>query len=287
MDHPAAQEFYNSLINQLASWGVDFIKYDDIIPYPREVEAVVKAVAQAPRPILLSLSPGDHVPKTNIGTFAKANMLRITGDIWDDVHGLNACFNAWKKWQGTQHPNFWLDMDMIPFGELQISSPSDEIRQKLIKTGQMPKEDRNTTLFAGKGQHRRSQLTPDQMQTFITMRALAASPLMVGGALHSMDPYSLELLTNPDMMACNQNGVMGKLLEENNQIEVWQTSNNKNKGGWLGIFNRSDKEKPYTFSPEAYGISSPKFESVWQKKEIKAKSEHTIPPHGVIFVKYK
>jgi alpha-galactosidase len=47
------------------------------------------------------------------------------------------------------------------------------------------------------------QLNPDQMRTFITMRALSALPLMMGGDLPSLDAFSLQLITNDDMLACN------------------------------------------------------------------------------------
>ena len=50
------------------------------------------------------------------------------------------------------------------------------------------------------------------METFITLRALSASPLMVGGDLPTMDEFSLRLITNAEMIACNQNGVMGRLV---------------------------------------------------------------------------
>ena len=70
----------------------------------------------------------------------------------------------------------------------------------------------NVELLAGKGWHRWSDFTRDQMYTFITMRALAASPLMMGGDLPTLDDFSLELITNKEMIACNQNGVMGKLI---------------------------------------------------------------------------
>lgn len=71
MSMPGAQEFYNSLINQMAGWEVDFLKYDDIVPYPAEVEAVAKAIAQCGRPILLSLSPGGNVDTNAIDFFKK------------------------------------------------------------------------------------------------------------------------------------------------------------------------------------------------------------------------
>ncbi len=167
MDAPGSQQFYNSLINQMAEWGVDFIKYDDIVPFPREVEAVSKAIAQCGRPIVLSLSPGGDVDENNINFFKKANMLRVTRDIWDEQEDIDECFAAWHKWQGKEEPGFWIDMDMIPFGQLQLMSPPSKDKSRSV----MSKGD---IALAGKGVNRWCQLTKPQMETFITLRALAS-----------------------------------------------------------------------------------------------------------------
>ena len=36
---------------------------------------------------------------------------------------LTSVLMAWRKWQGKEQPGFWIDMDMIPFGQLQLMSP--------------------------------------------------------------------------------------------------------------------------------------------------------------------
>ena len=75
MSKPGAQEYYNSVFDLFAQWGVDFVKVDDISrPYNQhraEIEAVRKAIDQTGRPMVLSLSPGEtaldaaeHVRKT-------------------------------------------------------------------------------------------------------------------------------------------------------------------------------------------------------------------------------
>jgi alpha-galactosidase len=123
MTRPGAQAWYDGLIQHVADMGVDFIKYDDIVPYPDEVEAVAKAIQKTSRPIMLSLSPGGMVDPNAINSFRMANMLRVTGDIWDEQRDLDLCFAAWRRWQGKAQPGFWIDMDMIPFGQLQLMSP--------------------------------------------------------------------------------------------------------------------------------------------------------------------
>lgn len=56
MDHPAGQAFYNSLIRQLAAWGIDLIKADDLVPYPQEIIGLANAIEQSGRDIIFSLS---------------------------------------------------------------------------------------------------------------------------------------------------------------------------------------------------------------------------------------
>jgi len=63
MRKPGAQAYYDSVFRLYASWGVDFIKMDDMSrPYDAhapEIEGAHKAILASGRPIILSLSPGD------------------------------------------------------------------------------------------------------------------------------------------------------------------------------------------------------------------------------------
>ena len=281
MSKPGAQAFYNSLIDQLAAWGVDFIKVDDIVPYPKEVEALVHAVKQCGRDIVVSLSPGDRVPVEHIDVYKQANMLRVTGDVWDTQSDINKCFTAWKKWSGHEKPGFWLDMDMIPFGKLQLMSPATLNKEDVSKSA----------LYAGKGYTRESELSKEQMKTFITMRALSASPLMIGGDLLTMDAFSHSLLTNPDILACNQNGKMGKLILEKDGVEIWKVADIKSGKGWLGIFNRTGSGKDnISFDIHSLDIAgNARLHDIWNNKQVVIENKEiktTIPGQGVVFIRY-
>ena len=293
MSKPGAQEFYNSLMNQMAEWGVDFLKYDDIVPFPEEVKGVATAIAQSGRSMMLSLSPGGNVDPNHLDAFQKGHMLRVTPDIWDEQKGIDECFEEWRKWQGKSGPGFWIDMDMIPFGQLQMMSPKPkgvmgtESKKELadkIKSGEIA----NFELLAGKGFNRWSVFTKDQMYTFITMRALSASPLMMGGDLPTLDDFSLQLITNKEMLSCNQNAVMGSLVYEKEGIEVWKTSNKNGSGGWIGVFNRNIEGKTVAFKSSDFGsdfAASSKLFDVWNNKKIK-KLIFKINANGVSFLKY-
>ena len=278
---PGAQEWYDGLIEHIASMGVDMIKYDDIVAHPDEVEAVAKAIAKTGRPILLSLSPGGKVDPEAIDFFKMGNMLRVTPDVWDEQKYIDLCFEAWRKWQGKEQPGFWIDMDMIPFGQLQLMSPPSSDGAKTAM-------DKGDIALAGKGVNRWSQLSKPQMETFITMRALAASPLMMGGDLPTLDEFSLKLITDPDMLACNQNGVMGSLVDEQDGVEIWRS---KKRGfpsaGWVGVFNRSIRVKTVELSAGRLGFKaeeSIRLRDVWKARQLKLGESVEIPANGVIFV---
>jgi len=279
VDHTkeGAQEWYNSLIGHLSRMGVDLIKYDDIVPYPDEIELVVNGIKNSGRELLLSLSPGGKVNPEHVSTFQKSNMLRVTPDIWDDQEGIDQCFTSWKKWQNCSVPGFWIDMDMIPFGQLQLMCPQE-----------LNTSDEAHALFSGRGFNRNSQFTKEQMLTFITMRGLSASPLMVGGDLPTMDEFSYSLITNKEILECNQNGVMGTLLSEKNEVEIWKAPrNNDLTSGWLGIFNRSNKDIFYKLNLSDMDIDeNSKMEDIWNPKSLKIDHEYTIQANSVLYIKY-
>jgi hypothetical protein len=275
MTKPGSQEYYDGFIQQLADYGVDFIKADDIVEFPAEIEAVVKAIEKTGRPITLSLSPGGRVLGNEIATYEKADMLRVTGDVWDKQSSIDKSFAAWEKWQHVPvREGFWFDMDMIPFGELRVTTPKDTPDDK-----------------AGhEGKHRFDNFTVPQKETFITMRALSASPLFMGGVLPTLDKESLRLLTNKEMIACNQNGKMGHMIEYSDYVQTWLTQKRgaEKESGWVGVFNRSGEKKTTHVSLKSLGLEPDKkynLYDIWGDKPFKA-GQVELEPHGCLFIRY-
>ena len=285
MTKPGAQAYYNALIDKLAGWGIDFIKVDDIVPNPQEIVAVVKAIEEGGHTMIYSLSPGDvHYP-THLPYYRRANMLRITRDIWDKPLSLQKGFFAWEKFQGTEQPGFWPDLDMIPFGRLNVVATDD--------IPDVPADRRA----------RQSRFNQDQMKTFITQRALAASPLIIGGDLLTMDDFSYQLLTNREMLACNQNGVMGVNVYRTGNIDVWLTPHKTDpRMGWIGIFNRSKSHRKVTLTKQDLGfvafeasynltVARQRFQlkDIWSDETFTIEDKHTftLPAEGVVFLKFK
>ena len=268
MSKPGAQQFYNNMIQKYAEWGVDFIKYDDIVPHPDEIKAVAKAIDNCDRDIVLSLSPGDYIDKEDVDVYKKANMVRITHDIWDNKRSLESTFQRWEMMQdynGARH-NSWIDLDMICFGRLYV-----------VREGGF-----------------QCKFSQDQQRTFMLQRALASSPLIAGGVMYSMDDFSLSLLTHPDIIECNQNGKIGQLVSRKNKINVWKTEDRDQKNtGWIGVFNRNgQKKQTIELNNDELGLaqnSDYKFIDLWNNKTLKANKQLklTINPDGCYFIKYK
>lgn len=282
MSKPGAQAYYDSIIELLAGWGVDFIKYDDIVPSPPEVDAVVKAIERCGRDIVLSLSPGNGHNADGWPAYFKANMIRTSGDIWDDREDFRWVFERWQAFMPLLDklpPGCWLDMDMIPFGELQVWNPAAG-------------EQVGHILMSGRGSRRMSGLNGAQKHTFMTMRALAASPLFMGGNLPGTDDHSFQLLTDPGVLACNQNGVTGRLVTYTDWTSTWHTPHRTRAGaGWFGVFNR-DGANPQDIEvdPAALGIPAHSHGyDVWNHRDLGAFTRSlclTLPPDEVLFVRY-
>jgi hypothetical protein len=269
MTKPGAQQYYDGLVKKYADVGVDFIKFDDIVPNPEEVDAVARAIKKCGRPIVLSLSPGDEIKVEHSDAYKKANMVRITSDIWDNKGSLETTFHRWEAMQAYDGPraNSWLDMDMVCFGRLYVVNNDGGWECKF---------------------------TRDQKRTFMVQRALAASPLMLGGVLYRMDDFSMSLFTHPGILKCNQNGVIGRLAHRNGKLDVWKTPERGNEdNGWIGLFNRDGgKNMSVELSTRDLGLNPERsyvFKNLWTTEVFPGAAEHVfeIPADGVAFLRYE
>jgi len=106
----------------------------------------------------------------------------------------------------------------------------------------------------------------------------------------TLDDFSYALITNPDMIACNQNGVMGSLKFEKGGLATWRADKKGTAGeGWIGVFNRTDQETRFELTPEIHGLggSGYKLADIWSN-DVKALGRTiTLQPHDVLFMKYK
>jgi hypothetical protein len=257
MRRPGAQAYYDSVFRLFAEWGVDFIKVDDVIHKPLEIEAVADAIERCGRDIVLSLSPGRAMDPQLLPTYRRANLFRITGDVWDRQADIDKSFERWEVVQDLDLGGLWPDLDMIPFGELMVWNPADA-REECLQ-------------LAGHGVARTDQFTPAQRRTFITQRALAASPLFMGGELTLSDDAVFELITHPRMLACNANGVVGRLVHRGDGIDVWLAAHRgRPEVAWVGIFNRTALPCRREINLRAAGLdqNAEPLWSIWENRAV-------------------
>lgn len=211
-----AQEYYNSIMELYASWGIDFLKIDDLSsPYHTgEIEMIRKAIDLSKRKIVLSTSPGptpvekiDHIKKN-------ANMWRTVGDFWDNWQQLKEEFSILNQWSSSVSPGNWPDGDMLPLGKIGLR--------------------------AERGEPRWSGFSKDEQYTLMTLFSIFRSPLMFGGNLPDCDTFTLSLITNKDILYVNQHSVNGKQLFRENDIIIWTAEDPETGDKFLALFNAQD-----------------------------------------------
>jgi alpha-galactosidase len=271
--HPGARKYYESFLRLIASWGVDFVKVDDIVEHPNDIELIADAIEAQQRPMMLSLSPGNVVDYGHVHAFRRANMVRLTRDVWDRRICIDRGFEAWAAWHKAGCSGFWPDLDMIPIGHLRLCLSADN----LTPGARMPSE----------GMERDCQWSRDQRLTFLTMLGLAASPLFMGGDLVSAGDDVFELLTCKGLIACNQSVAPGERTWQRSGVEVWAAQSRAGDGRrWAGVFNRSEREPArLCLSEGEHGLATGTTKDIWSGRDVRLPGEVWLPPDGVVLLR--
>lgn len=151
-------------------------------------------------------------------------------------------------------------------------------------------EDTLGDMAGHEGKHRFDRFSAPQKKTFITMRAMSASPLFIGGALPSMDREPLRLLTNQEMISCNQNGKVGHRVESRDYVQTWLTEKRgeEMKSGWAAVFNRSSEKKTAQVSLKSLGLDPKQSYSlydVWGDKPFQP-GKIELEPNDCVFLRF-
>ena len=265
MVKPGAQAYLNSLLDLYASWGVDFIKVDDIArPYHREeIEGYKKAIEQCGRSIVLSISPGE-TPITEASHVAQnTNMWRMADDFWDNWKEILHMFNYAKQWEGIGGSGHWPDCDMLQIG-------------KLSKWGPV-------------GVERYSRFTDDELYTHMTFWCIYRSPLMIGGNMPENRKIELSLFTNAEVLAVNQHGKNPRELYKKNGTIVWYSQIAGSKDIYIALFNLDDQPKIISVNFASVGLTGEAIvRDLWKKQnagKYKIEYSQSINKHGAALIR--
>jgi hypothetical protein len=261
MGKAGAQEYYDSILNLYASWGVDYIKADDIArPAHRdEIAALHKAILKTGRPIVLSLSPGPAMLKDAAFLRENANMWRISDDFWDNWNALRLNFTLMSIWSAYGRPGAWPDADMLPLGRIGVR--------------------------AERGDSRVTHFTPAEQRTVMSLWSIAQSPLMFGGDLPENDDATLALIANDDVLAVDQQGHNGRAFAEGGDSVVWVADAADPRIEYVAVFNVGDRG-PIDIRVDWRALGLPakcQLRDLWERKDMGAIAEgytFHVAPHG-------
>jgi alpha-galactosidase len=259
---PGSQAYYDSIAKLYASWGVDFIKADDMgshLYQPAEIRALSLAIRKTGQPIVLSISPGPG-PLSEAQLFEKyAQMWRISDDFWDDWKLLRKQFDYTRDWAEFVGKNdTWPDADMLPLGKLRVT--------------------------AKEGGGSPSKFTADEQQTLMTLWSIFRSPLIFGGDLPSNDAATNALITNDEVLAVNQHSSGNHQVIEEGNLRAWIADVPGSKDHYLAVFNLGNDVLNVDLPWSKVGISAFILEvrDLWQRTSLGEKDRLlvTLRPHA-------
>jgi len=245
-----------------AEWGVDFVKYDwcsaEKVYKPEEMRGAYRkmydALRRTGRPMVYSLCQYGLEAVWRWGPEVGGNMWRTTDDIGGDYDRVSLFGFQHTGLEKYVGPGHWNDPDILQIG-------------------------------IGKLNH-------DEERTQMTLWCLLAAPLLAGNDLTSMTRETLEILTNPEVIAVDQDslGVEGHRVWQEGPLEVWMKPLADGSKA-VGLFNRSASGLPISVRFGAIGVGhSARVRDLWARRDlgiIVDRYTAEVPRHGAVLIKVK
>ena len=206
-------------------WGFDYLKYDwcsygEIVPNPdhdgfmKPYQVMRAALDKVPRDIVFSLCQYGMGNVWEWGAQVGGNCWRTTGDItdtWSSMAGIGFGQAGHEKFAGPGH---WNDPDMLVVGYVGWSAKV-----------------------------RPTRLTPNEQYTHISLWCLLCSPLLIGCDMTKLDDFTLNLLTNDEVLDVSQDplGRQAGRIAKNGSLEIW-AKDLEDGSKAVGLFNRGEDQ---------------------------------------------
>jgi alpha-galactosidase len=239
--------------NLFASWGVDYLKYDNCnnqgVDARQRYTKMRDALAATGRPIVFSICEwGQNQPWTwaqNVG-----NLWRTTGDINDTYTKMVDIFKKNLPLAQYAKPGAWNDPDMLEVGN--------------------------------------GGMTATEYRSHFSLWAIMAAPLLIGADLRKVNTENFATLLNKDVIAVDQDslGVQGKQISLSaNKYVISKPLANGDYA--VALFNNNSSAQTISTTASAIGIGS---SSSYNLKDLWAKTTRTttsaisvsVPAHGTV-----
>lgn len=262
--NPCSQSYANSVADEFASWGVDYLKMDGVGPGSNQngpnhdntgdVKAWSAALKQSGRQIQYYLSWS--LSHTDASVWKQySNGWRIDTDVECYCNTLvtwnNSVKERWNdvvQWIPDAGPGHWNNLDSLDVG--------------------------NGTMDG---------ITDAERQSYMTLWAIEAAPLYEGDDLTQLDSYGLSLLTNDEVIGVDQAGIPAKPVSQATDQQVWY-AHNPDGSYTVALFNLGSQQATVTANWNDLGISgSAGVRDLWQHKNVGnygGSFSATLPVHG-------
>jgi alpha-galactosidase len=243
-----------------AEWGMDYLKYDycsfkgDVDAQIAAYEKMHDALVKTGRPIVFSLCQYGMDRVWSWGPTVGGNLWRTTEDISDDYWRMAYIGFGQSGLERFAEPGHWNDPDMLEVGN--------------------------------------GHMTHDEYLTHMSLWCILAAPLLAGNDLAQMTPETSEILTNPEVIAVDQDpaGIQGWRAAQEGPLEVWVKPLSDGSRA-VGLFNRGESMMPVTAYFRDIGVGdTASVRDLWTKTDLGVVQDHftaKVPKHGVVLLKVK
>jgi alpha-galactosidase len=241
-------------------WNIDYLKYDNCFSTVTDVklryQAMHDALNASGHPIFFSMCEwGVEDPATWASPVG--NSWRTTGDIRPTWDSITRMLDQNNRWHEYAGPGGWNDPDMLEVGN--------------------------------------GKLTYVEQKSHFTLWCLIKAPLLLGNDLRQMENLTLEIISNSEVIALNQDplGVQGyKRTSDKDGLEVWAGPLSQGHVAVV-LFNRSSRPANITAMWDDIGIAPASLYHVrdlWAHQDLEiqgASVTKLVDSHDVVALRFK
>jgi alpha-galactosidase len=220
---------------------------------------------EQPRDIVYSLCQYGMSDVASWGASVNGNCWRTTFDIIDTWSSMWSIALTQDKSAAHAGPGHWNDPDMLVLGHVGWGDPHP------------------------------TRLTPDEQYLHMSLWSLFSAPLLLGCDLEKLDDFTLNLLTNDEVIAINQDalGRQATCLNafDNIRVYVKELEDGSRAVGFCNFGRRPAVIRYDAFAP--LGLTGRQaIRDLWRQKNLAVVDTAmdslpiTIPAHGVVLCKF-
>jgi alpha-galactosidase len=140
------------------------------------------------------------------------------------------------------------------------------------------------------GQPRPCPLTPSEQYAFMSLWCLMAAPLFYSGDMARLDPFTLNVLCNPEVIEVDQDplGQSARVIALDPRSFAMVKEMHDGSIA-LGLFNRGDAAGTVAVAWADLGLAGrQRVRDLWRQRALppaEGRFEATVPRHGVVLVR--